>query len=326
MDSITQLTLGAAVGYAVSGKSLGRKALLWGAIAGTIPDLDFLVTLPFKDDFLFLKWHRGFTHSLVFSVLGTMVVHRLCKQKTMAWLFFWGFLTHSILDVFTSWGTQIGWPLSYRMALNAIYIVDPFYTIPLLLSVIVACCSRVASFRRTAIVVGLMVSSLYLGSTLLVKYYINHQFEELFHSQGLSVTRYITRPTAFNIILWSATAETEHQYHYAMISLFDSSLPTSIYSIEKKHQAAQTFTDKRSQELIGYTQGYYTSELYQDGVLIHDFRYGFLGDPFLNGEHYVFSYYLHKDARGKTQLDIENPRPTHIKRLLLQLWDRLKGI
>ena len=40
MDSLTQIVLGAAVGEATLGRKVGNKALLWGAIAGTIPDLD----------------------------------------------------------------------------------------------------------------------------------------------------------------------------------------------------------------------------------------------------------------------------------------------
>ena len=42
MDSLTQIVLGAAVGEVVLGKKVGNKAMLYGAIAGTIPDLDVL--------------------------------------------------------------------------------------------------------------------------------------------------------------------------------------------------------------------------------------------------------------------------------------------
>ena len=43
MDSITQIVLGAACGEAVLGKKIGNRALLFGAIGGTIPDLDVFV-------------------------------------------------------------------------------------------------------------------------------------------------------------------------------------------------------------------------------------------------------------------------------------------
>ena len=68
MDSLTQIVLGAAVGEAVLGKKVGNKALLYGAIAGTIPDLDSFAPL-FTDTLTSIEVHRGFTHSIFFSVL-----------------------------------------------------------------------------------------------------------------------------------------------------------------------------------------------------------------------------------------------------------------
>ncbi len=68
MDSLTQIVLGAAVGEAVLGKKLGNKAMLWGAIAGTIPDLDVYIKL-FTDPITATELHRGISHSLFFSIL-----------------------------------------------------------------------------------------------------------------------------------------------------------------------------------------------------------------------------------------------------------------
>ncbi|HAB26726.1 MAG TPA: metal-dependent hydrolase, partial [Xanthomarina gelatinilytica] len=67
MDSLTQIVLGAAVGEAVLGKKVGNKAMLYGAIAGTIPDLDILASYV-TDTVTALEIHRGFTHSIFFSV------------------------------------------------------------------------------------------------------------------------------------------------------------------------------------------------------------------------------------------------------------------
>ena len=68
MDSLTQIVLGAAVGEAVLGKKVGNKAMLYGAIAGTIPDLDTFASA-FTDTITAIEIHRGFTHSIVFSIL-----------------------------------------------------------------------------------------------------------------------------------------------------------------------------------------------------------------------------------------------------------------
>ena len=69
MDSVTQIVLGAAVGEAVLGKKIGNKAMVLGAIAGTIPDLDVIANY-FTDTVSALEIHRGFTHSIVFAVVG----------------------------------------------------------------------------------------------------------------------------------------------------------------------------------------------------------------------------------------------------------------
>lgn len=68
MDSLTQMVLGAACGEAVLGRKIGNKALIWGAFAGTIPDLDVLSNF-FMGDLDALAFHRGPMHSLLFACI-----------------------------------------------------------------------------------------------------------------------------------------------------------------------------------------------------------------------------------------------------------------
>jgi inner membrane protein len=85
MDSITQITLGAAVGELVLGRKVGNRAMMWGAIGGTIPDLDVLANF-FLDPVHALAFHRGITHSIFFSILAAFpfawIVHRLYRSET----------------------------------------------------------------------------------------------------------------------------------------------------------------------------------------------------------------------------------------------------
>ena len=69
MDSITQITLGAAIGEATLGRTVGRKAAAYGAFLGTLPDLDVLSS-PFVSDYTQLALHRGFSHSVLFALAG----------------------------------------------------------------------------------------------------------------------------------------------------------------------------------------------------------------------------------------------------------------
>lgn len=84
MDSLTQITLGAAVGEAVLGRKVGNRAMLWGAIAGTIPDLDVFSNLV-TDEISALAFHRAFTHSLAFALLAppllALAVYRIYGGK-----------------------------------------------------------------------------------------------------------------------------------------------------------------------------------------------------------------------------------------------------
>lgn len=144
MDSLTQIVLGAAVGEAVLGKKIGNKAMLYGAIAGTIPDLDVISSF-FTDTVTALEIHRGFTHSILFSVIFApifaLVVLKFEKYKNFKdWtlLFFWAFITHPILDAQTTWGTQLFWPLDIRLAFKNVFVVDPLYTIPFIIFVLLA--------------------------------------------------------------------------------------------------------------------------------------------------------------------------------------------
>jgi len=165
MDSITQAVLGATIAEAGFRKQLGRRALFFGAACGTFPDLD--VVSATIDPWLDLVAHRGPTHSLLvlpvialaFGAVGARI-GRKGTWKTWAHLAFWALITHPLLDVFTSFGTQLLSPFSStRFALDAISIVDPVYTFPLIGALILALRTgsvawRVRTQRLTAMALG----------------------------------------------------------------------------------------------------------------------------------------------------------------------------
>jgi inner membrane protein len=154
LDSLTQIVLGAAVGEAVLGRKIGNKAMLYGAIAGTIPDLDVLASF-LTDTVTALEIHRGFTHSVFFSVLFAPILAFIVTKyetyknfKNWTFLFFWVFITHPLLDAQTTWGTQLFWPLDIRLAFKNIFVVDPLYTLPFLVFLILAMLQKKATKKR----------------------------------------------------------------------------------------------------------------------------------------------------------------------------------
>ena len=113
MDSLTQITFGAACGEALLGHKVGKKALMWGSVLGTLPDLDVFIPLGGPvNDFIY---HRGFSHSLTLLALLTPViawlivkVHPSTKRHFRGWLLltFIVLETSVLLDLLTIYGTQ----------------------------------------------------------------------------------------------------------------------------------------------------------------------------------------------------------------------------
>ena len=119
MDSLTQIVLGASVAEAALGKKIGNKAIVLGAIAGTIPDLD-IITRFFVDNLTASVMHRGFSHSLIFPFVVAPILAWILKKiyssytnvSFIDWfkMFFLAIITHPLLDAQTTWGTQLFWP------------------------------------------------------------------------------------------------------------------------------------------------------------------------------------------------------------------------
>ena len=145
MDSLTQIVLGAAVGEVMLGKKLGWKAQFVDAIAGTIPDLDILVNLFTQDEMIKLLAHRSYTHAWLMQLLLALpfafITSKIDKVhysfKKYYWFWYLAFVTHSLLDAFTAYGTQLFLPFSNELvAFNIVSVVDFLYTIPFLLILI----------------------------------------------------------------------------------------------------------------------------------------------------------------------------------------------
>ena len=162
MDSLTQIALGAAVGEAVLGRKLGDRAMIAGAIFGTLPDLDVLVT--FSDAVASFTYHRSFSHSWIVLTLISPVLAwislRFSRNNGFGqwWLMiFLALNTHVLLDCFTVYGTHAMWPVSnYPIGWSTIFIIDPFYTVPLIIGLVIARRhARDTSTRFAANTVGL---------------------------------------------------------------------------------------------------------------------------------------------------------------------------
>ena len=338
MDSVTQIALGAAVGEAVLGKKVGNKAVLWGAVAGTIPDLD-VIPGSFMDAVAGLDFHRGLSHSILFClilapIMGALIakIHRQENADRWDWtrLLFWSLFTHPLLDSFTTWGTQLFWPFEYRVALKNIFVIDPLYSLPLIVCVIwLLFTGRESQLRRKLNIIGLSLSSGYLLLTLVNKQIMNQNFEDALKDQNIDYFRYTTQPTPLNNILWTVTAETEDGFYVGYHSFLDSNQDLHLLYFKKNHQLlGKIAEDEKVKKLIFLTDGYFAVESTEKGLAINDLRFGLINGWEAGRGRFVFAYDLEFSESNTNQQLIISRKRTSInlsRAMLRQFWMRIKG-
>ena len=336
MDSLTQIVLGAAVAELVLGKKVGNKAPLWGAICGTIPDLDILLN-PFLSDLQELGSHRGFSHSICFSILLAPLLGYLLsifyRKKEANWkewtmLCFFSLVTHPLLDAFTNYGTQLFLPFSnYRVALNSIFIVDPFYTVPMMFLLIIAMfINRKKELRYNFNKVGLIIAHFYLLFTLLNKLYMEMIFENALKEKSYSFSRYYTCPLPLQTALWTCLAEDTNGFHVGYYSWFDKSKDIAFRYFPKNDngldELKKTFSLKR---LSWFTNGYHIFTRKNGELSLNDLRFGKTGGSFNNPGDFIYSWKISQN-KGRTEIDRIEPPFKWDPNVLEELKQRIKGV
>ena len=219
MDPLTQGVLGASLPQsAVRGRQVAAAGVL-GFFAGMAADLDVLIRSP-TDPLLFLEYHRQFTHSLIFIPVGGLVcalaLHYLLGRRRglrfkQSWLYCTlGYATHALLDACTTYGTMLLWPFSdARFAWNTISIIDPLFTLPLLLGVLLAARFERPLFARLALLWGLG----YMGLGVLQRDAAVDMGMALAESRGHEPLRLEAKPSFANILVWKVVYETGDRFY-----------------------------------------------------------------------------------------------------------------
>jgi len=340
MDSLTQIVLGAACGEIALGKKIGNKALLFGAIGGTIPDLDVFIARLFHSNSIdLLVFHRGFMHSLFFPFIASFILGWLIfklynsgnrfnttTQKDWTWLFFLSIFTHPILDSFTPYGTQLFLPFSdYRVAFNNISVADPTYTLPFLICmVVVLFFNRTNPKRKKWTKAGIYISSFYMLFTIGNKIYIDSVFKKSFEKADISYVRFRTQPTILNNMLWYGIAETETEYKLAYYSLFDkSSTADNIISIPK-NTSLLSMSQPDLARLAWFSDHYYLVEKKENPsrIIYNDLRY-VMSTSNDSIEAMMNFEIVKKGPRFETKPSRNFSPP---KDFISRFWNRIKGI
>lgn len=330
MDSFTQIVLGIAIAEVCAGKELKNKVFLYGAILGTIPDLDVVVgSFMNTVDGVFI--HRGISHSLflffflspIFGWLISKFEKNKIDFKKATAMVFWCLLTHVLLDIFTSWGTQILWPFEKRFALKTIFVIDPFYTIPLLISLMYVWKNKVNFLRKKYLKRGLISSSAYLLLSCSIKLYALSQFVNALDKQGITYSDIIVKPTAFNIILWNANVSTKDAYLLSDYSLFDSQPIYFKNYAKNRNLESKLIGNSDFEKLQQISEGWYIISEKNQSLFFNDLRFGLLNDNPENPQ-FAFSYQFINTNSGLKAIEV--PKEKRDGKLLLQkIFHRIKG-
>jgi len=287
MDPISQAVFGASLSQSfASDKTKQLNALLIGAVAGMAPDLDIFIQSS-DDPLLFLEFHRQFTHSLVFVPVGALlcalIFYPFAKKKltfSQIYLFsFLGYATHGLLDACTSYGTQLYWSFSnQRVAWNLVSIIDPLFTVPVFILILLAVFRKNSHFARSAFIYAVI----FLCLGLIQNYRAEKAVYALALQRGHQPERVLFKPSFANRHVWKIIYEHDpHYYVDAVNLLLDTQyIPgTSIQKLDIKRDFPRLSLNSQQAKDIERFRWFSDDFLavYPDNTdIIMDIRYSFM--------------------------------------------------
>lgn len=317
LDSLTQIALGATVATICVPQHHRRKAVIVGAILGTLPDLD--VFIDFGDAVSNFTYHRAFSHSLFVLIPLSLFIWALLKKfyepvrhAPLPWLLAVSLtlITHPLLDAHTVYGTQLFWPLtSPPIMWSTIFIIDPLYTLPLLIGVIVILIKPQKLWAVRTLVTGLVLSSTYLLWGWTAKLYVHHQVLTSLGNDKKFI-RIFSSPTPLNTVLWRVVVLQKDNYLEGYYSFLHPEKSINFNSVTINKELLEHGKNIPAvKRLDWFAQGFIKHSIVDDNLVISDLRMGLEGNYAFN--HAVAKrgnphWYEIKSKRIPTQFGIED--------------------
>ncbi len=308
--------------------------MLWGALAQSLPDIDFVGVLWLSTEENLLA-HRGFTHSFFFAIAASFVLALLAEKihhprniRFGKWVIFFAteLLFHLLLDGFNNYG--VGWfePFSHtRISFNAIYVADPLFTVWSGIAMVML--FRLHSFhprRRFWWRFGVFIPLLYLSLCIINKITIDKEVKQDLQQQDISYTRYFTTPAPLTNLLWYVVAGNDSGYHVGFRSVFDRQPDIQFSYFPRNDSLLKPVANYESlQRLKRFSQQFYTAERWGDTLVFNDLRFGqILGWQNPKGR-FVFHYVLNHPEDNT--LVVQRGRFTGWNRKVIQTFFRRIG-
>lgn len=217
MDLLTQGLLGASLAQSGTRQNETRLATGVGFFAGLLADADILIQ-SVNDPLLTVEFHRHFTHSIFFVPFGGLIAALILwpflrKRLSFVRLYLFCFLGYSlsgVLDALTSYGTHLFWPVNEeRVAFNIVSVIDPIFTLILLIAVVCAYKKKVVIAAR----IGLIIAAFYLVFGWVQLQRAEAIAATLVASRGHVAEQLLVKPTLANLVLWRSIYETEGKFY-----------------------------------------------------------------------------------------------------------------
>lgn len=305
MDTLTHFALGACIGEAMIGHKAGKKGMLIGALAQSLPDIDFLASF-FTSTSQNLLAHRGFTHSILFALVFTPIISLIFDHwgkplnvSFKRWMVFFAVqsFVHVFIDAFNNYG--VGWlePFNHiRVSFNSIYVADPFFSIwPFFGALILLALKSISRFRKMTWRISLFLCFFYLVYSLGNKQEINDSVKFSLAQQNIRAKRFFTTPAPLQNWLWYVVAETDSGFQVGYRSVFDTSEVMHFHYFPKNEQLILHNTDPAIARLKRFSKGYYTIEKYGDTTVFNDLRFGQIIGWQSPEEKFAFHYFVGDD-------------------------------
>lgn len=229
MDPLTQGVLGVTASQVVSTRKEKLLAAVLGFFSGMAPDLDVLISSS-TDPLLELEYHRHFTHSLFFIPIGGLIcatifyalTPRLKTKLSFKKMYVFcvaGYASHAVLDACTTYGTQLFWPFSNaRIAWNTVSVIDPLYTVPLIILLLFAVFKRSHKFAIAAFIYAFF----YIGLGFIQNHRAENLAYQLAETRGHQPINLGVKPSMANLITWKSVYEFEGRYYVDAVRVLKS--------------------------------------------------------------------------------------------------------
>ena len=241
MDPITHGLSGVVLSRTGFYQRFGRPATIIFIVAALIPDIDHL-TLRLAGPLAYLKYHRGFTHSIIGSfVIAAIMAGIVCsielfREKlgylTTFGIFLLGIYIHIFLDLITSYGTLVFFPFTdKRYSLDLVFIIDFYFTALMLIPLVIIRFKREwAKVIALSSVAGIII---YLGIAYKGRNIAIESTKAEAQKLGITSKRIEAIPLPFSPFRWSVYIEDDKRFYQVDVDALKSISPFN--SFEKKH-------------------------------------------------------------------------------------------